>query len=104
MAYNVTRRTREFGIRLALGANPGAIRRMVMREMVWILGIGLVIGVPAALALARLTESRLYGVKSFDAPVLTGAVLALAITAAAAAYVPASSAAKVSPTQALRYE
>jgi predicted permease len=104
MAYNVTRRTREIGIRLALGANPAAIRRMVMREMVWILGIGLVIGVPAALALARLTESQLYGVKSFDATVFTGAVLALAITAAAAAYVPASRAAKVSPTQALRYE
>ena len=63
MAYNVTRRTREIGIRLALGANSAAIRRMVMREMVWILGVGLVIGVPAALALARLTESQLYGVR-----------------------------------------
>ncbi len=63
MAYNVTRRTREIGIRLALGANPAAIRAMVMREMLWILGIGLASGVPAALALGRLTQSQLYGVR-----------------------------------------
>jgi len=67
-----------------MGAEPGRIRRMVMREMLWILGIGLAMGVPAALALARYTESQLYGVKAYDAVVVAGAALALAATAVAA--------------------
>jgi putative ABC transport system permease protein len=104
MAFSVTRRTREIGIRLALGAKPASIRGMVMREMLWILGIGLVIGIPVALALARLTESQLYGVKAFDWLVLTGASIVLAVTALAAAFLPANRAAGVSPTVALRYE
>ena len=104
MAFNVARRTREIGIRLALGAAPAAIRQMVIREMLWILGIGLACGVPAALALARLTESQLYGVKAFDALVLGAACGVLALTALAAAFLPANRAAGVSPTQALRYE
>jgi putative ABC transport system permease protein len=104
MAFNVARRTREIGIRLALGAKPATIRRMIIREMLWILGIGLACGVPAALSLARLTESQLYGVKAFDAMVLAGACAVLAVTALAAAFLPANRAAGVSPTQALRYE
>lgn len=104
MAFSVTRRTREIGIRLALGAKPASIRGMVMREMLWILGIGLVLGIPAALALGRLTESQLYGVKAFDWLVLAGACFVLAVTAIAAALLPANRAAGVSPTIALRYE
>jgi ABC-type antimicrobial peptide transport system permease subunit len=104
MAFNVARRTREIGIRLALGANPGTIRGMVIREMLWILWIGLACGIPAALALARLSESQLYGVKAFDGLVLGAACLALGVTALAAALLPANRAAGVSPTQALRYE
>jgi putative ABC transport system permease protein len=104
MAFSVTRRTREIGIRLALGAKPASIRGMVIREMLWILGIGLAIGIPAALALGRLTESQLYGVKSFDWSVLTCASLMLGVTAIAAAFLPANRAAGVSPTVALRYE
>ena len=104
MAFSVTRRTREIGIRLALGAKPASIRGMVIREMLWILGIGLAIGIPAALALARLTESQLYGVKAFDWLVLTGASFVLGVTAIAAAFLPAQRAAGVSPTVALRYE
>jgi predicted permease len=104
MAHSVARRTREIGIRMAMGAEPGKIRAMVMREMLWILGIGLAVGVPAALALARLTESQLYGVKAYDAAVVAGAVLALAATAVAAAYLPARRASRVNPLDALRYE
>ena len=104
MAHSVTRRTREIGIRMALGAEPGRIRGMVIREMVWILGIGLVLWVPAALGLARYTESQLYGVKPYDTAVVAGAALALALTALAAASLPAHRASRVSPMRALRYE
>jgi predicted permease len=104
MAHSVARRTREIGVRMALGAEPGRIRGMVMREMLWILGIGLLIGVPAAEALARLTESQLYGVKANDVLVVVGAVLALAATAVAAGYLPARRASRVNPLDALRYE
>ena len=104
MAHSVTRRTREIGIRMALGAGPRRIRTMVLRELAWILGIGLVTGVPAALVLSTYTKSQLFGVEAFDAVVVGGAILALTLTAVAAGYVPARRASKVSPLNALRYE
>jgi ABC-type antimicrobial peptide transport system permease subunit len=104
MANSVTRRTREIGIRIALGAKPQTIRGMVVREMLWILGIGLAVGIPAALAVSKFTESQLYGVKAFDALVLAVAAVALALMAAMAAYVPARRASKIDPLRALRYE
>ncbi len=104
MAHSVTRRTREIGIRMALGAAPARIRGMVLRELLWILGIALAAGIPAALVLAKLTESQLYGVKSRDLLVVISAALALALTAILAGWLPARRAARVSPMDALRYE
>jgi ABC-type antimicrobial peptide transport system permease subunit len=104
MANSVTRRTREIGIRIALGAKPQSIRGLVLREMLWILGIGLAVGIPAALVVSKFTESQLYGVKAFDALVLAGAAAALAITAATAAFIPARHASRIDPLYALRYE
>jgi predicted permease len=104
MAHSVTRRTREIGIRMALGAEPGRIRGMVMRELLWILIAGLVTGVPAALLLARYTETQLFGVKARDLMVVVSAVLALTVTAIAAGYLPARRASRVNPLEALRYE
>ncbi len=104
MAHGVARRTREIGIRMALGAAPAKIRAMVMRELVWILGFGLGIGIPAALSAARLVQSRLFGVKGDDAAVVAGAAVLLALTATVAAWWPARRAARVDPLNALRYE
>jgi ABC-type antimicrobial peptide transport system permease subunit len=104
MSYSVTRRTSEIGIRMAIGASPASIRGMILREMLRILGIGLGLGIPAALALGRYTESQLYGVQSYDTQVVVYAALALSVTAIAAAYLPARRASRVSPMSALRHQ
>jgi putative ABC transport system permease protein len=104
MAYGVARRRREIGIRMALGAGPARIQSMVMGQLIWILGFGLGIGIPAALACTRLIESRLYGVKGSDVTVIATAALVLSLTAVVAAYWPARRAARVNPLDALRYE
>ena len=104
MAYGVTRRRREFGIRLALGARPATIRSLVLREVSLILAAGIVVGVPAALGLAKLAESQLFGVKSFDTLVVAAAIAALSAAGLAAGYLPALRASRIDPQQALRYE
>ena len=102
MAFVVARRTKEIGVRVALGAKPGAVVWMVMKEVLLLLGIGLAVGVPAAIALGRLVSAQLYGIKANDPWV--AAVLLLSVIAAIAGLVPARRASRIDPILALRYE
>jgi predicted permease len=104
MSYSVRRRTREIGIRMALGANPRAVLRMVLRQGLILTGIGLCVGLVIALVLGRFTASVLYGTSGTD--FLTFAVVSVVLlgTATVAILIPAFRAAHVQPTQALRYE
>jgi predicted permease len=106
LAYSVARRTREIGIRLAIGAEPGAVRAMVLREVGLLALIGAVIGAPAAVMLARYAEShsQFYGVKSYDPMVVVGSTVLVIGVAMAAGYFPARFAMRVAPQTALRYE
>jgi predicted permease len=103
-AYSTSQRTSEFGLRAALGAEPGEVTRMVLGEAVRVATIGVVIGVPAGLAAARLIRAQLFGIGTIDLPSLTVAIVVLAATAVVASYLPARRAAKVGPLEALRLE
>ncbi|HUJ39956.1 MAG TPA: ABC transporter permease [Candidatus Acidoferrales bacterium] len=104
MAYAVGERTREFGIRLALGAVPGGILRLVFRRGARLTLAGLAIGIPGAIGLAHLLAGLLYGVKADDVPTFMGISLLLAGIAALACWLPARRAARTDPMVALRYE
>jgi predicted permease len=103
-AYSTSQRTSEFGLRAALGAEPGEVTRMVLGEAVRVAVLGVVIGVPAGLAAARLIRAQLFGIGTIDLPSLTVAIVVLAATAVVASYLPARRAAKVGPLEALRLE
>jgi len=104
ISYSVGRRTHEFGIRMALGAQRGEVLKMVLREGFVLAGVGLVIGVAAALGLTRLIANRLYGIEANDPLTYAAVALTLTLVAMAACAVPARRAAKVDPMVALRYE
>jgi ABC-type antimicrobial peptide transport system permease subunit len=104
MAYSVTRRTSEIGIRLALGARPVTVLAMVLRESSVLVLTGVAIGLLAALALSRVVATLLFGVTSRDAAAFASAVGVMAVVALLATILPARRAAQVDPTVALRYE
>ena len=104
MAYAVTQRTQEFGIRMALGASPGNVLKQVFLEGGRLAALGLALGLIAALALTRVMASLLYGVKPSDPVSLGVAAALLAVVAFAACYIPARRATRVDPLVALRYE
>ncbi|HET9314714.1 MAG TPA: FtsX-like permease family protein, partial [Vicinamibacteria bacterium] len=104
LAYSVSRRTREIGVRVALGARAAQVRRLVLREGVGLTAIGLAIGCLAAAGASRLLESLLFGVKATDAATFVMGAAVLALVALAACLLPARRAARVDPAVALRTE
>jgi predicted permease len=104
VAFTVARRTAEIGLRMALGAQPGAMLRMVVLEAARLALAGIAIGSAAALALSRLVESQLFGVEAADPLILIGAAALLAFVALGAALAPGFRAARIDPVSALKYE
>jgi predicted permease len=104
MAYSVTQRTRELGIRLALGAQRNSVLKMILRETLALTLIGIIIGVPCALAATRLIAHMLFGVTPYDPVTLAVVAAALLTVGALAGYIPARRAMCVDPMVALRYE
>jgi predicted permease len=103
-AFSVARRTREIGIRVALGALRGGVFRMVLREALGLAVLGVLIGLPLAMGVGKLVEAQLYGVPAIDLGVTTAAVVALLAAATLAGYLPARRAMQISPIAALRHE
>jgi predicted permease len=103
-AYTVARRTREIGLRMALGADRTSVVAMVLRGAIAPVGLGLIIAFPVLLIGGRAVASQLYGVEGYDPRILFAAVAVLALSAIVAAVVPARRAMKVDPMVALRYE
>jgi predicted permease len=104
LAYTVAQRTREFGLRLALGADPSRLRGMVLRQITWMIVVGSVIGLGAAVGIGMLAQSLLFQIKGYDPWVLGATGVLLTAIAFAAGYIPARRASRVDPMRALRYE
>jgi ABC-type antimicrobial peptide transport system permease subunit len=104
LSYLVAQRQREFGIRMALGAQRGSILRLVMRDVIAVLAVGVVVGVGISLAVTRLLQQMLFELGARDSVTMIGAVGVLSVVALVACYIPARRATKVDPMVALRYE
>ncbi len=104
MSYSVTLRTREIGLRMALGARPGEVQKLILRQGLLLTSIGIGLGVAGALALTRLMSGLLFGVGSTDPATFAAIVLLFALVAVIACYLPARRATRVNPLIALRHE
>jgi ABC-type antimicrobial peptide transport system permease subunit len=104
IAYVTTQRRGEIGIRMALGARRRDVRQLVLRDTCWLVALGVAIGIPVALAGARLLSSQLYHVGSSDPAAVSLSIGALVVVALAAGYLPARRATEVDPANALRAE
>jgi ABC-type antimicrobial peptide transport system permease subunit len=104
MAFVVARRTRELGVRMALGAQPLSVISLVMSEVLVLLAIGLAIGVPAAFGLGRFVSAQLYGIQASDPWIAATAITILIGVSGLAGFVPAHRASRIDPILALRYE
>jgi predicted permease len=104
IAYSVSQRTREIGVRMALGAQPSAVHWMILREAGWLTGIGILVGLGCSIATAQLMGSLLFGVRAWDLSTLAGVAAVLGFSALLASSLPARRAARVNPVDALRAE
>ena len=104
LAYTVAQRTREFGLRMALGADGGRVRGMVMKQVAVMALVGGGIGLVIAVGVGRLAESLLFEMKGYDPLVMGVSTVALAVVALGAGFIPALRASKIDPMNALRYE
>ena len=104
MSYAVVRRTREIGIRLAIGARPPSVMWMVLRDSVVLVLIGAALGIPAALGAGRYLRNQLFGVTPADPLAILAAIALMLAVTAAAGYMPARRASRIDPVRALRYE
>lgn len=104
IAYSVSQRTREIGVRIALGAQRGVVYKMVLREAAWLAAVGIGVGLICAVAAATLMKKMLYGTQSWDAFTLASVAAVLGLAALVASYAPARRAASVDPVEALRTE
>jgi ABC-type antimicrobial peptide transport system permease subunit len=102
LSYVVAQRTREIGVRMALGAEAGRVRRMVMAQGARVVAVGVVIGIAVALAFTRALDSLLFGVKAVDVPTFIGMSASMVAIGLFASYVPARRASKVDPIESLR--
>ena len=104
LAYTVSQRTREFGLRMALGADPGRVQRLVLAQVGWMAALGSLIGIGAALGLGHLAQSELYEMRGNDPETVALATVVIALVAFVAGFVPARRASRLDPMRALRYE
>jgi putative ABC transport system permease protein len=104
LAYSIAQRTREIGLRIALGATKMGVFRLVLKEVLWLVGLGLTAGIPLSIVLAISVRGRLFGVSTYDLPTLTVASLTMTVVALVSAILPARRAVSVDPMVALRYE
>jgi macrolide transport system ATP-binding/permease protein len=104
IAYSVSQRTREIGVRMALGAQQSSVYRMILKEAGWLTGFGIVAGLMCSIAVATLMRKLLFGIRTWDVSTLAAVALLLGVSALLASYFPARRAASVNPVEALRAE
>jgi ABC-type antimicrobial peptide transport system permease subunit len=104
LAYSVAQRTREIGVRMALGANGGSVQLMVLKQVAMMTLIGGVVGLAGAFAMGKAAKTLLYELQGYDPVVMAGAVGTLVVVAFGAGYLPAVRASRIDPMQALRHE